>query len=190
MLDVPLLVAVAVAHQGLAVRLEVAVGVTRQPQVRRLADQHALVEHLQRARQDQPIDEHRLLVHPAVAIGVLEHADAAERRALVGRGEILHVAEHLDHPHAAVGVPVDRDRVLHHRLARDQLGVIARRQKERLRFGLGRARRRVIRHLLQPRRPRRRGCRTCLAGGRVRHRERDQTGNQTTTKQFHRGIDL
>ena len=64
----------------LGVGLQIAVGVAREPEVRRLGDEHAAVEHLQRARQHEAVEEDRLLVHLAVAVRVLEHDDAAGRR--------------------------------------------------------------------------------------------------------------
>ena len=75
--------------------------------MRRLGDEHALVEHLQGPRQDEAVDEDGLLVHLAVAVRVFEHADAAGRLALVRGGQVLHVSDQLDDPHA---VPSDPSR--------------------------------------------------------------------------------
>ena len=64
--------AVGVADQILGVGLEVAVGVLHQPEVRRLADEHALIQDLERARQHQLVGEDGALVHHAVAVGVFQ----------------------------------------------------------------------------------------------------------------------
>ena len=63
--------------------------------------------------------------------------------------DVGHVSRHLDHPHAALAVPVDHDRILHERLAGHELDPIAGRHREPLEGFLGRQRRRVFRHLLK-----------------------------------------
>ena len=93
--------AVVVADEILGVGLEIAVGVLHQPQVRRLADEHALIEHLERARQHQLVGEHRALVHHAVAVRVFEDGDVVDRLARIRAVRLRHEARHLEHPHAA-----------------------------------------------------------------------------------------
>ena len=97
-LDAAVRVAVGVDDRVLGVGLEVAVGVLHQPQIRRLTDQHAVIEHLQGARHRQLVGEHRLLVHPAVVVGVLEHADPVERLARVAPGRVRQEGQHLERP--------------------------------------------------------------------------------------------
>ncbi len=153
MLDVGVEPAVGVGDQFLGVGAQVAVGVASQPEVGRFADEHAAIEHLQRSRQYQLVEEDRLLVHLPVVIEIFEDADASERLALAGRGDVAHVAEHLDDPQPAVGIRVDEHGLLDHRLARHQLDVVAGRQKECLHLVLGREDGRVGRRGMQARRP-------------------------------------
>ena len=117
-----------------------------QPDVRRLGNKHAAVEDLQRSREHETVGKHRPLVHPAVAVGVFEHDDAADRIVLVRTGDVCHEARHLDGPEPAVGIPVDRDGFLNQRLARDELDVIARRHVERFQRVVRRQRRGLSRH--------------------------------------------
>ena len=138
----------------LLVHPEVAVGVVHQPGVRGLADEHALVEHFQRPRQDQAVGEHGPLVHLPVVVHVLEDDDAADRLHVgLGRREIRHEARHLDRPQTPRRIPVDDDGILDHRLAGHELEVIARRHVEGLQGVGGRQRRRLIRDLLDAWRP-------------------------------------
>ena len=51
---------------------------------------------------------------------------------LVLRGDRVHVAGHLDRPQPAVRIEVDDDGVRDHRLAGDELDVVARGHRERL----------------------------------------------------------
>ena len=101
-LDAAVRVAVGVDDEVLGVGLEVAVGVFHQPQVRRLADEHAVIEHLQGARHRQLVGEHGLLVHRAVAVRVFQHADPVERLARVPPGRVGQEGQHLEHPQPAV----------------------------------------------------------------------------------------
>jgi len=114
------------------VHLEIAVGVVHQPQVRWFRDEHAAIEDLDRPRQDEAIGEHGSLVHPAVTVDILQHHDASDRFVFVGTGEIRHESGHLNHPQPALEVPVERDRLLDERLARDQLDAIPGRHVEAL----------------------------------------------------------
>ena len=132
MLDVRVTAAVLVRDEILRIGLEVAVRVAHQPEIRRLTDEHAVSEHLQRSRKDQPLGEHGPLVHPAIVVRILEHHDPTERLVLVGGGDRVHVADHFDDPHAALWIEVDRNRVLNHRLAGDELDPVARLKNERL----------------------------------------------------------
>jgi hypothetical protein len=121
--------------------------------VRRLTNQDAVVEHLDGPRQHETIREHRPLVHRAVVVGVLEHDHASDRRFLGRRHEVRHVARHLDDPHPTLEVPVDCDRILDERLARDELDPIARRHEERGDLFLRRAWRAAVGDRLQTGRP-------------------------------------
>ncbi len=142
--------AVLIGDQILRIRLQIPVGVFHQPEIRRLADQHAVGEHLERPRQDEPVGEHRAFVHLPVGVGVLEHDDPAGRLVLVRSLDVVHVAGHLDRPEAAIGVPVDEDRILNQRLAGHELDLVPVGHEEGLHFVGGRARRRVRGHALQP----------------------------------------
>ena len=116
-----------IGDELLAVGVKIAVGVAGEPQVGRFGDEHAAIEDLQRARQDQLVEEDGLLVHLAVAVAIFEHADAAERLVLGRCGDVLHIADHLDDPEPALRIPVDEDWLLDHRFAGHELDVIPRR---------------------------------------------------------------
>ena len=100
----------------------------------------------------EPVGEHGLLVHHAVAVGVFQHADAIERLLRIAPGHVGQERRHLDHPQAAVGIEVHEDRRVDERLRRDELDVKARRQRERSHLLLGRQRDR-LRHRWFRRRP-------------------------------------
>ncbi len=137
-LDVGLQAAVLIGDELLAVGLEIAVGVAGEPQVGRFGDEHAAIEDLQRARQDQLVEEDGLLVHLPVAVAIFEHADAAQRFVLGRCGDVLHIADHLDDPEPALRIPIDEDWLLDHRFAGHELDVIPRRHRERLHLVGGR----------------------------------------------------
>ena len=185
-LRVPIPPSELIGDQRLRIRAQIAVGVAHEPDVRRLADQHAMVEHLERPRQDQPVGEHRPLVHPAVAVGILQHDDAADRVVLVAPGDVVHVAGHLDRPQASLRIPVDRDRLLNHRLARDELDVIPGRHVEALQRVGGRQRRRAGRDLLNAGRPGISGGRPLVGSTRHRDCRRDEEGNGGKSVEKHR----
>ena len=124
--------AVLVGDERFRIHPQIAVGIAHQPRVRWLADKHAAVEDLHRARQNQAVGEHRALVHPAVAVLVLQHDDAADRIVLVLATDVAHVAGHLDDPESSLEIPVNRHRILNQRLARDQLDGIPGREVKRL----------------------------------------------------------
>ena len=71
----------------------------------------------------------------------------------LGGGDVLHVAEHLDDPQAAVRIEVDEHRLLNHRLGGHELDAVAGRQEERLHLVLGREDGRGRRRRVQRRRP-------------------------------------
>ena len=176
-LDASLQPAVQVRHQLLGIDAQVAVRVAHQPQAPGFADEHAAIEHLQRPRQHQSIREHRPLVHLAVVVGVFEHHDIADPiQVRLRRIEVPHEAGHLDHPQPAFEVPVHHDGILHQRLARHQLEVIAGRHEERLQRLGRRQRRRLVADLLHSRRPRTIGWRALSIAGddAGRHEERDR----------------
>jgi hypothetical protein len=129
--------------------------VLHQPHVRRFSDEDAGVEHLDRARQDEPIGEHRALVQAAVAVRVLEHDNLADRiEVRLGRLEIGNETRHLDRPQPALRIPVDGDRILDERLARHELQAVSRRHVKGLQRLFGRQRRRVRRDFLHSAGPR------------------------------------
>ena len=97
-----------------------------------------MIEHLQRARHRQLVGEHRLLVHLAVAVGVLEDADAVERLLRVPAGRVRQEGQHLEHPQPAVRIELHQDRRLDHRFRGDELDAKSRRQGEGLHLLLGR----------------------------------------------------
>ncbi len=130
MLDVGFQPAVVVGDELFRIGAEIAVRVAGEPQVGRFGDQHTVRQHFERARQHQLVEEHRLLVHPPVIIEILEDADPSERLALAGRGDVRHVAEHLDYPHASIRIEVDEHGLFDHRLARDELDVVSGREEE------------------------------------------------------------
>jgi hypothetical protein len=55
-----------------------------------------------------------MFVHPSVVVCVLENGDASDRiEVRLRRLKVGDVFRIFDHPHAAVGVPVDGDGILH-----------------------------------------------------------------------------
>ena len=111
-----------------------------------------MFEDLQGARHQQLVGEDGLLVHLAVSVRVLQHADPVEGLARVPPRGIRQERQHLEHPQPAVRVEVHQDRRLDHRLRCDELEAVSRRQRERLHRFLGRERDRLL-HLLLGRRP-------------------------------------
>ena len=145
--------AVRVGHQLLGVGAQIAVGVARQPEIRRLGDQHAAVEDLQGARQHEAVEEDRPLVHLPVIVHVFEDDDPAGGIAFRGRGEIGHEPRHFDRPQPSVRIEVDQDRILDHRLRRDELEAVAWRREDGLHGRGGSEHRGLFRHVLERRRP-------------------------------------
>ena len=130
--------AVIGADQLLRVGAEVAVGVMREPEVGRCGHEDAVVEHLHGARQHETVHEDRGLVHPAIPVRILEHDDAAYRAVLAGALQVRHEAAHLDDVHAAVGIEVDGDGILHERFRRHEFQAVSGQQvKKRLLLGSG-----------------------------------------------------
>ena len=78
-----------------------------------------MLEHFHESREMEPVHVDGALVHLAVLVRVLEDHDPVDRLDLTLAVGIGHVASHLDDPDAAIGVDVDRDRLLDERLARD-----------------------------------------------------------------------
>ena len=147
--------AVAGGDEFLRVHLQIAVVIVHQPDVRRLGDEDAVLEDLHGARHHEPVGKHRAAVHLPVAIGVLEHDNAADG-VLIGlrKLEVAEVGRHFDHPQASFGIPLDRDGIADQGLARHQFQVIARRHVDGLQRFLRGERRRLRGHLLQRRRKR------------------------------------
>ncbi len=77
-LDVRFSSPVLIRNELLAIGPQIAVGVLKQPEVRRLCDEHAAIEHFQPARQDEAVLKHRALVHAAVVVRVFEHHNLAD----------------------------------------------------------------------------------------------------------------
>jgi len=69
------------------------------------ADQNAIIQRQNHARQDEVVDEHRVPIVMPVAVRALPHGDAADRVFFVMGVQIEHVAAHLGNIHAAVPVP-------------------------------------------------------------------------------------
>ena len=146
--------AVVGADQFLGVHLQVAVRVVHQPDVRRLEHQDAVVERLDSPRLDEAVSEDRSLVHLSVVVRVFEHGDPPDGvEVRFGRLEVRHELRILDHPHTAVRVPVDGNRILDEGLACHDLHVEARRQEEMLHLFFGRQHRRLVGRLLDTGRP-------------------------------------
>ena len=95
--------AVQVGHQLLRVHPQVAVGVAHQPEIRRLADQHAAVEHLQRARRGSG-RRRTPSACPSCRRGSVSSSTTTRpigSQVRLRRGEIRHEARHLDDPQPA-----------------------------------------------------------------------------------------
>ena len=138
----------------LRVHPQIAVGVFHQPEVWRFVDEDAVVERLHGTPLHEPIGKDSALVHLAVVIRVFQHADPAHRLQVRFRvGEIAHVFRILDHPEAAVRIPVDRNRILNEGFGGHELHPVAGRQVEMLDLVRGRERWGCLRRLLHARRP-------------------------------------
>ena len=94
----------------------VAVFVAQIDDVPAVGDDHAVFDENAGGAMAEAFGEDRHFVRVAVAVGVFEDLDLVLSAAgLVGN--VVRVAETLDHPSAALGVPVDGDRIDDHRLA-------------------------------------------------------------------------
>ena len=114
---------------------QIAIGVAGLDQIGRLADQGAaMVQNLERAGQDQSVLEHGALVIDAVAVGILQDRHIADRLFHVDHGLAHGIALHFDHPQPAVAVELGQNRVLHQRLGRHQLHLVARRHVKCFQF--------------------------------------------------------
>ncbi len=136
------------------VRLQIAVRVPHEPEVWRFANENAVCEHLEGARQHELVGKDGAFVHHAVVVRILQHREVVNRLARVHRVCLRREAGHLEHPHAAVGIELDPDRVNHERLFRDELRVVTRRQDHRLQLLFGGQHGRLLGCLRDPRRPR------------------------------------
>ena len=83
------------------------------------SDQDTFTPRHHAGRKTEIFEKSRLLVVPAVAIGVLQVADDATRFAVAVDSH--RVIPHFDDPQLAVGAPFEGDRVFDKRLARDHL---------------------------------------------------------------------
>jgi hypothetical protein len=97
-----------------------------------------VVERLDRPRLNEAVREHGALVHLAVVVRVFENDDATDGiEVRLGRLEVRDVLRILDHPHAAVRIPVDCNRILDEGLGCHELRVKSGRQIELLHFVFG-----------------------------------------------------
>ena len=119
-----------VGESRLLVAGAIAIGVAAKDQIGRNADQHALGQHRDRARQYQAVEEDIAPVHRAVAVLVLQHHDASDRGVLALARDVRHEAAHLDDVEAALVVPIHRHRIDHSGLGGDQLHPETRRDAE------------------------------------------------------------
>ena len=101
------------------VGFSVAVLVAQIDDVPAVGDDHAVPYKHAGGAVTQTFGEDRHLVGAAVTVGVFEDLDLVLSAAGFV-GDVVGVAETLDHPRAALGVPVDGDRVDDHRLAGEQ----------------------------------------------------------------------
>ena len=90
-----------------------------------------MLQHLDGADETEVIQVNSALVHPAVAIGVLEDHDPVDRFVFTLAVGIRHIAPEFDHPQAAVGTEVHRDGLMDQRLTRDDFDPETRGQAER-----------------------------------------------------------
>ena len=107
----------------------------------RVRDQDAVMQREHRARKNHVVDEHRALVHDAVAIRVHELHHAAHRIELLGAKFILHVSAELADIHRAIAVEDKARGFLDHRLTRDALQPVTLRHLDGLDRLCGRERR-------------------------------------------------
>ena len=125
-----------------------------QPDVRRLADEHAASSTLNARGKHQAVSKDGPLVHRPVAIRVFEDDDAADGIELgSGPVRLRHEARHFDRPQPPVGVPVDHDRIVDQRLGGDEFEPVAGRHVERLQGFGWRQRGRFLRDFLNGWRP-------------------------------------
>jgi len=130
------------ANFGALVTAQIAVGVLAEPEMRRFLQEEAALHERERAWHDQLVKEDGGFVGASVAVGIFEHDDAADRIAFTAAFEVAHVALILHHPDASVGIKLEEDRVMHHRLGGDQFDTVAGRKAEGLQFVGGREDRR------------------------------------------------
>ena len=116
-----------IAH-AVAVRVLVEIDVVRV----RLADQHAIGQRQQQARQLQLIGKDAMHVVFAIALARPMHRHAACAHQLVRAVDVAHVAAHLRDIEPAIAIKRDANRLRDVRLAQDQLHAIPRRQLEGL----------------------------------------------------------
>jgi hypothetical protein len=152
-LDVRLASAIGVGDELLSIGAKIAIRILKQPQVRRLPDQHAAVEHLEPSRQDETILKDGALVHAAVTIRVFKYDNLPDGCVFARRLNVPHVPRHLNGPETPLAIPVDHHGIQNERLAGHQLHPITGRHVKPLRCLLGGKRRGFFNHLLKPRRP-------------------------------------
>ena len=98
----------------LGIDAAVAVGVFEIENVRRVGDEQPAVERKEGRRPEQAVDEDGALIELAVAVEVVEHADAR-----VLAVAVLAIAAHLADEEPAVLVELHRDGAIHQRLGGD-----------------------------------------------------------------------
>ena len=124
----------ALIHWLLFIAHTVAVGVLVEIDVVRvgLADQHAIGQRQQQARQLQLVGKDAMHVVLAIALARPMHGHAARAHQLVRAVDVAHVAAHLRDEEPAVAIKSDANRLRDVRLAQDQLHAITGRQLESL----------------------------------------------------------
>ena len=142
----------ALVPELLLIRDPISVVIRIGPEIKRvgLANDDLLLERQDHSRQDELVDKDRMLIHPAIPIGVLHADNPRDRAELVAAIDFLHIGPHLCDVHAAVAVPGHRHGLLDHRLARHQLHPVAVGDHERLQSILGRQHGDLVRLELVP----------------------------------------
>lgn len=87
--------------------------------------EHAVVERLNHAGEEEVVEEDGVAVERAVVLRGLVARDAAGRRVFTGAVDVLHVGAHLDDVEAAVAIEGDGGRFLDVGFAEDEFEAVA-----------------------------------------------------------------